>query len=120
MEGKPGLGLGANVDLHFAHPVDPRLVCVVNGYAQSWDLYKRNSRARLLFLDTSQGQLSAMLADAGTPDRPAVYQEVSCPTGSTSHIKMTLRSAYAAQQDTARTKSYADTSISEVEVWVKP
>jgi hypothetical protein len=120
VEDKPGLGLGSEVGLHFEHPVDLRLVCVVNGYSQSWDLYKRNSRARLLSVDTRQGHVSAMLTDAGSPERPAVYQQISCPTGSTSDMKMTLESAYAAQQDSSRVKAYADTSISEVEIWVRP
>jgi hypothetical protein len=120
VEDKPGLGLGSDVNLRFDRSVDLRLVCVVNGYSQSWDLYKRNSRARLLGVSTDQGRASAMLTDAGSPDRPAVYQQISCPTGATSHLKMSLESAYAAQQDTSRIKAYPDTSISEVEVWVKP
>ena len=120
VEDRKGLGLGSEVDLHFDHSVDLRLVCVVNGYSQSWDLYKRNSRARLISVETSQGHTSAMLTDAGSPERPAVYQAISSPTGSTPHIKMTLESAYAAQQDTSRTKAYPDTSISEVEIWASP
>jgi hypothetical protein len=119
VEDKPGLGLGSSVDLQFDHAVDLQLVCVVNGYAQSWDLYKRNSRARLISVTTSRGQRSAILTDAGSPDRPAVYQQISCPTGTISQIKMTLESAYAAQQDSSRTQSYPDTSISEVEVWAR-
>jgi hypothetical protein len=31
-----------------------------------------------------------------------------------------VESAYAAQQDTSRTKAYPDTSLSEVEVWTQP
>jgi hypothetical protein len=120
VEDKPGLGLGSYVDLRFDRPVDLRLVCVVNGYAQSWDLYKRNSRARLLSVVTDRGHRSAMLDDAGSPDRPASYQQISSPSGWTSHLKLEVESAYAAQQDTSRTKAYPDTSLSEVEVWARP
>lgn len=120
VEGKPGLGLGSSVTLPFEKPADVRLVCVVNGYAESWDLYKRNSRARVLEVTTSEGERFAMLSDAGSPDRPAVYQEVDCPDGRTSQLTLTLRSAYAAQRDGSRTRAYPDTSISEVEVWAKP
>jgi len=120
VEAESGLGLGSSVRLEFDEPVDVRLVCVVNGYAQSWDLYKRNSRARVLEVRTGQGKRFAMLADAGRPDRPAFYQQAAAAEGKTSYLTLTLDSAYAAQQDDVQTAAYSDTSISEVEVWVKP
>ncbi|GAA3526524.1 hypothetical protein AFL01nite_04770 [Aeromicrobium flavum] len=119
-ENEDDLGDGASVSLSFAKPEDLQLVCVVSGYAESWALYKRNSRPRLLEVTTEQGRRVAMLADAGSPDRPAVYQEVAAPDGRTSKITLTIRSAYAAQKDDSRTRAYLDTSISEVETWVDP
>ncbi len=67
VENKPGLGLGSQFTLRFKSTVDVRLVCLVDGYAESWDLYKRNSRARLLTVDTRQGTRAALLRDAGSP-----------------------------------------------------
>ena len=120
VEGETGLGLGAQLSLALDPDTDVRLVCIVDGYAESWDLYKRNSRVRLLRVATDQGTRTALLADAGTPDRPAVYQPLNTATGSTSRITLTIVSAYAAQRDAASATAYADTSISEVEVWATP
>jgi hypothetical protein len=117
VEGSPGLGRGTAVTLRFDRDVDVRLVCVVDGYAESWDLYKRNSRVRLLNVETAQGTRSALLADAGSPDRPAVYQDVNVVRGDSTYVSFTVKSAYAAQRDTTATQAYPDTSVSEVEVW---
>ncbi len=118
VEGEPGLGLGSQFGLDFSGKVDVQLVCVVNGYAESWDLYRRNSRARLVDIVTDQGRRSSLLADAATPDRPAVYQAANSPQGPTQEITFTLVSAYAAQRDPPTAPAYPDTSVSEVEVWV--
>jgi hypothetical protein len=117
VEGRQGLGLGSNITLRFQPAVDVRLVCLVDGYAESWDLYKRNSRARLLTVETQQGTRAALLSDAGSPDRPAVYQPVNIAPGMTSYLTLTIKGAYAAQRDGTATLAYSDTSISEVEVW---
>jgi hypothetical protein len=117
VEDRQGLGLGSPFTLHFQSPVDVRLVCLVDGYAESWDLYKRNSRARLLTVDTQQGTRAALLRDAGSPDQPAVYQRVNVAPGMTPYLTLTIKGAYAAQRDTTATLAYSDTSISEVEVW---
>ena len=120
VEGETGLGLGAQLALEFHPNADVRLVCIVDGYAESWDLYKRNSRVRLLKVDSDQGPRTALLADAGSPDRPAVYQQLNIEIGPTSHITLTVVSAYAAQRDSALITAYPDTSISEVEIWAAP
>jgi hypothetical protein len=52
--GSQGLGLGSQFTLRFQSPVDVHMVCLVDGYPESWDLYKRNSRAPLLTVDTQQ------------------------------------------------------------------
>jgi hypothetical protein len=117
VEGETGLGLGAKLTIRFRSDTDVRLICVVDGYTESWDLYKRNSRVRLLEVTSDRGSRTALLADAGSPDRPAVYQQVNTETGPTARITLTIMSAYAAQRDTSSTLSYSDTSISEVEVW---
>jgi hypothetical protein len=120
VEGMTGLGLGAQLTVELDPNADVRLVCIVDGYAESWDLYKRNSRARLLRVDSDQGTRTALLVDAGSPDRPAVYQQLNTAMGPTTHLTLTIVSAYAAQRDSVSTTAYPDTSISEVEVWAAP
>jgi hypothetical protein len=116
-EGKPGLGLGSTVRFTFTGTPDLKLLCVVNGHGRSWDLYQRNSRARLVSISTAQGApVDAMLGDAGTPERPAVFQAVKPPQGPTGTLTLTLRSAYAAQITGPR-PTYADTCLSEIEFW---
>lgn len=118
VEGLPGLGVGASVRLEFGRVYDVRLVCVVNGYAESWDLYSKNSRVRQLEVQTEQGVRISLLRDTGSRDRPAEYQALNIAAGPTRHLEMTLRSAYAAQAPASATSGYADTSLSEVEVWI--
>lgn len=47
-EGAPDLGLGQALTFDFGRPVSLTLLCVVNGYAQSWPLYTKNARVRAL------------------------------------------------------------------------
>ncbi len=119
-EGKDGAGLGSSISFAFKGTPDLRLLCIVNGHGKSWDLYQRNSRVRLASIsDSSRSSIDVMLADAGTPDRPAIFQGVSPPFGETSAITVTIKSAYAAQVSGNR-PSYADTCLSEIEFWAEP
>ena len=118
-EGDEGLGLGSSVTFSFSAAPELRLVCIVNGHGKSWDLYQRNSRVRLASLARGTASpVEVMLQDAGTPERPAVFQGVSPPSGAAESITITVRSAYAAQV-TENQSSYADTCLSEVEFWAE-
>lgn len=115
-DGRDGLGLGSVMTFELRDEADLRLVCIVNGYAKSWDLYRRNSRVRLAVVGTDQGKVDWVLDDSGTTDRPAVYQAFRPVPGRTETVTLTVRSAYAAQAEAGK-NSYADTCISEVEFW---
>jgi hypothetical protein len=119
VEGKPGLGLGSSVRVDLQRPSNVQLICVVNGYAESWALYEKNSRVRLLEVRSQRGTRTSLLLDEGSPDHPAVYQQLNLTLGTTSYVELTIRSAYSAQLDNGVNQGYADTSISEVEIWTK-
>ena len=118
VEGTPDLGIGASVQLALPSGTDVRMVCVVDGYGESWDLYQRNSRVRLLQTRTDQGTRSAMLRDAGSQEHPAVYQQIDLAAGETDDLRLEIESAYGAQGSASGGQTYADTSLSEAEVWV--
>ena len=118
-EGVSGLGQGEWIEYRFAKRERIRLLCIVNGYALTWDLYQKNPRV-VRSLDISGGGnevATAPLADAGTEDRSAFFQEVrsveSLPSSQV--IRLTIGGVYGG---TGRQR-YADTSLSEVEFWVK-
>lgn len=94
-------------------------MCVVNGYGKSWERYGLNSRVRLAEVTVDNGDVDVMLVDAGTPDRPALFQSIAPPTGATTRLTLTIRSAYAAQSAGGKA-GYADTCLSEIEFWVNP
>jgi hypothetical protein len=106
------------VTLTLRRPSNVQLICLVDGYAESWPLYEKNSRVRLLQVHTDAGTRASLLRDAGSPEHPAVYQQLNAPKGKTSTVTLTILSAYSAQLDVATgPRGYADTSISEIEVW---
>jgi hypothetical protein len=118
VEGVAGLGQGEWIEYHFRNREQIRLLCIVNGYALTWDLYQKNPRVRILDISAGGNNVAAApLTDDGTENRFAFFQEVrgaeSLPS---SHvIRLTIRGVYGA---TGRQR-YADTSLSEVEFWVK-
>ncbi len=120
VEGEDGLGIGAEVRVTLPEESAVQMVCLVDGYAESWELYQRNSRVRLMTAGTAQGERTSLLRDLGSTEHPAVYQQVNIATGRTSEITFTIRSAYAAQAPDPSAQTFADTSISEVEIWVSP
>jgi hypothetical protein len=112
VEGKKGLGIGEQVTFNFSDSIDIRLLCVINGYANTWDLYQRNARVRGLDVVADDSSKNIILSDAGSPDHPAAFQDVSLDMES-EQLQLTITSAYAG----SGRDRYTDTSISEVEVW---
>jgi hypothetical protein len=47
----------------------------------------------ILTVDTQQGTRAALLRDAGSPDRPAVYQPVNVAPGMTTYLTLTIKGA---------------------------
>jgi hypothetical protein len=139
-EGVPGLGKGQALTFDFAPQVSPRLLCIVNGYAQSWALYTKNARVRTLaVLTPARPQSSqpsdrlmpaptsvttattteaaatrfATLSDAGTPDHVAVFQPVTLDLPATDRLELRIESVYSGTQ----VGRVDDTSLSEIEFW---
>lgn len=113
VEGRSGLGQQEWIEFNFPQEVRPQLVCIVNGYALTWDLYQKNARIRGVKV-TGPGELAAVLIDAGTSDRPAVFQDVKLRDPQpTMTIRLTVTSLYAA----SGRQRFDDTSLSEVEFW---
>jgi serine/threonine protein kinase len=116
VEGSPDLGVGSRIHLTFPRSVKIQLSCIVNGYGKSWDTYQRNARVRDLEAISDKGTESTALADLGSTERPAIFQEFHVPPGKIDHLDLVVRSAYTAQQIDGK-PSYDDTCISELEFW---
>jgi hypothetical protein len=115
-EGVPGFGAGQTVKLTFEHRVKVTLLCVVNGYTMTWDLYQRNARVRGLDVSTSDSRAeNVTLQDDGTPDRPAVFQDVKLDLPATTTLTLKITSAYTS----SGRDRYKDTCMSEIEIWGK-
>lgn len=141
-EGADGLGQGEALTFYFARPVSPRLLCVVNGYAQSWPLYLKNARVRTLAVitlgehetaatpdrsttspasdtaatTTEAATRFATLSDAGTPDHVAVFQPVNVDLPAAQRLELRIESVYSG----TRVGRVDDTSLSEIEFWGPP
>lgn len=105
-------GRGEQVRFEFDEPADLQLICVVNGYAKSWDLYEANARARQWTVDTEQGQHVAVLADK-TPNTYAGFQKLEFEAGTTGHVTLIIETTRAGLGD----DGFRDTALSEVEFW---
>lgn len=111
-EGVDGLGHGEYLELEFRQPTNPKMLCIVNGFALSASLYQRNGRARGLEVTADRGHQSVVLADIA-PGDGAAFQTVNLRLGKTDSLRLTVTSTYAGQgQD-----RFPDTLISEIEVW---
>ncbi len=118
VEGVSGLGLGEWVEYRFGKRERFYLLCIVDGYALTWDLYQKNPRIRSIGISTGGNDVTtAPLADAGTKDRFAVFQEVRSVEALSSArvIRLTIVGVYGG----SGRQRYADTSLSEVEFWAK-
>lgn len=95
-------------------PERPELLCVVNGYALTWDLYQKNPRIRGVdIVGDNQASVSTTLTDPGTSEHFAVFQDVRLDLDAIRTVKITITSVYGG---TGR-KHYTDASLSEIEFW---
>lgn len=105
-------GEGQSLTITLAEPRDVQLVCVINGYAKTEQLYLDNARIRQLTVSTDNGQIDSVL-----PEKPlefyAAYQPVAIRAGTTTELVLTIGTARAGQTQSQQT----DTAISEVEIW---
>jgi len=112
VEGAARYGIGETLTVEFAAAHDLQMVCVVNGYARSPELYTVNGRVRQLAVTTAQGSTTAVLADLPV-DEIAAFPSIRVPHGTTTRVTFEIRSTSSG----GGTKAEEDTSISEVEFW---
>jgi hypothetical protein len=107
------LGHGESVTLTFPQPVDVKLLCIVNGFAYSEDLYSKNARVRGLTINSGEARTQAVtLTDPGVANG-VVFQPITLGWDDTSSLTLTIASTYAGL---GRSRA-SDTLISEIEVW---
>jgi len=143
-EGAPDLGQGQALVFDFPQPVSLSMLCVVNGYAQSWALYTKNARVRALAVVALEqhGSVSTAgqppsqsatplplpspsdastiryvtLSDAGSPDHVAQFQSESVDLPPVRRLALRIESVYSG----TTVGRLADTSLSEIEFWGPP
>ncbi|WP_010202245.1 NADase-type glycan-binding domain-containing protein [Salinibacterium sp. PAMC 21357] len=105
-------GEGEYLTITLAEPRNVQLVCVINGFARTQELYLHNSRVRQFSVVTDAGTTDSVL-----PEKPlelyAGYQSLNIAKGLTASIRLTIGTARAGQDS----QQESDTSISEVEIW---
>lgn len=114
VEGADGYGVGEYLEFTLPPTTDLQMVCVVNGYAKTLDLYHLNSRARQLEVTTDAGVKVAVLP-GGTDASFQRFQQLALVPGQTGSVRLTIRSTWVGAGNDAA----ADTSLSEVEFWAK-
>jgi hypothetical protein len=107
-EGVAGSGVGESIEFAFAGPVDLAGVELVNGYAKSRGLYRRNGRVSQVVVLTAQGSLPSVLRD-GRLD----FQPVRVRAGRTDFARIVVDGVFGGER-------HADTLISEVRFSVAP
>jgi hypothetical protein len=112
VENAPDFGTGEWIEFELPAGTNLRMVCVVNGYAKSAELYQVNGRARQITTQTDRGTTTASLPDKPT-EAFAEFQQVTIASGSTDSVRLTIRSVRAS----AGSSGTKDTAISEVEFW---
>ncbi|MFD5864757.1 hypothetical protein ACFWGP_07395 [Agromyces sp. NPDC127015] len=111
-EGADGTGRGEWIEVALEPGTDLRMICIVNGYAKTYALYRENSRARQLEVATAQGTRVSVLGDAGAGSFQR-FRRLGVVPGSTDHVTLTIRTTWSGAGD----EGAYDTSISELEFW---
>jgi hypothetical protein len=107
-EGVPGAGVGESLDVSFQSPVTLTGVELINGYAKSRRLYRRNGRVSQVRVVTDQGSRRSALQD----DR-LDFQPVEHRTGKTEFARIVIDGVFGGER-------YEDTLISEVRFRAEP
>jgi hypothetical protein len=105
-------GVNETLTLKMPKSTKVKLICIVNGYTKSLDLYLKNARVRQLEVLTDSGTKIVTLRQKADNEF-ATYQELNVAKGPTDEIRMKILVGVGG---TGADRA-ADTSISEVEVW---
>lgn len=110
-EGVEGWGIGQQLKFTWVSDVNPRLLCMVDGYPLTPDLYDRNGKPSRVTIATSAGsQASPLRVDA---DAYRLSQSVPVIPGPTRVLTITVDDVEEGQ---GRDR-YMDTAIAEVLIW---
>ena len=107
-EGVAGAGVGESLEFSFDSPVFLSSVELVNGYAKSRRLYRRNGRISQVRVVTDRGSRLSALRDGQTD-----FQSAELRTGMTDFVRIVIDGVFGGER-------YEDTLISEVRFRVKP
>lgn len=105
VEGARGHGIGECVTFRFENPMAFRHFWIVNGYAKSGDLFRKNGRVRELLVEAAGGvKYNFTLEDSMRQQTLTLPRVVE-----SSWVKFTIQSVYPGE-------AYSDTAISELTV----
>ncbi|MCK6066574.1 MULTISPECIES: NADase-type glycan-binding domain-containing protein [Microbacterium] len=114
--GEAGGGVGAQISLRLPAGEDVRVICILNGYAKTNDLYDANGSVRVLEVATENGARDAALprvTDANIFD----YQALVFAPGMTQEILLTIQASDVPEASAEFGPTSA--AMSEIEIWVK-
>lgn len=109
-------GIGTTITLDLSAERDVRLICILNGYAKSSELYESNGSVRVLQVTSAQGVRDAALPRV-TDANIFEYQSLVFAPGNTQRIELEVQAADV--PEASREFGPSSASISEIEVWVR-
>ena len=104
VEGVKGSGVNEWILLKFDNEIPLEMIYIINGYAKSQSLYKKNNRVKEIRVEFSDGSYSDLTLDDDTMDYQIFNFKESI---NTSYIKFTMLDVYKGSK-------YDDTCISEI------
>lgn len=111
--GAGGDGTGEVLTYTFDDAVALSHVVVVNGFALSEDLFRRNARMRDVVVTTDAGKFELTLRDTRMP------QQVEGDFGRTRSLRVDVASVYPGEEFEAR-QAFGDLALSEIGFFVEP
>jgi hypothetical protein len=114
VEGAPRLGVKQILTITLPGPMDVAMVCVLNGYAASAELYTRNARVRDYATVTDAGTAAGVLDTGVTGAKD--FQKLEVVTGRTGTVSIRIVVAVPGEGIKEK-KAFEDTAISEVQIF---
>lgn len=113
------LGQGLTLDFDVPDESDLQMICIVNGYAKSWDVFQANASIRLLTVSTDAGENVVSGLRARTQSDYPAFETLDFAHGPTDRVTVRIDSARAGLDD-GEFRSFTDLAVSELEFWVRP
>lgn len=116
-----GGGVGTALTVRFAHSLDVRLICIVNGYAKGGLAakgFEQNGSAAAISVRTDNGTRTSSLPTLDTQD-PYRFIQVLPAAGPTTSATFTVQ-AYAPPLTPVPDNGPVSSSITEIQIWVAP